>query len=32
LALFEIANDAIFLYEIDQEGMPEKFLEGNGRA
>lgn len=32
LALFETANDAIFLHEIDLDGMPGLFLEVNGRA
>jgi PAS domain S-box len=31
-ALFEAAGDAIFLHEIDADGMPEKFNEVNGRA
>ncbi len=32
LALFEAAGDAIFLHEIDADGMPGKFNEVNGRA
>lgn len=32
LTLFEAAGDAIFLHEIDADGMPGKFNEVNGRA